>query len=174
MKARQFVLGAMLCLAFVTSANAGTRITKLGSMDGGGDTSFVVNIFFGNHSFNDTINFTLTQTSSISGFILPINLIGSGFSLASSAATIFSSPLSAPTSFSFADLAPGTYSFSIFGTTRFIGGYAATYRVAVAAVPEMETWLMLIIGVGLVAYQLHRKQKALGLQALRDESATPA
>jgi hypothetical protein len=173
MKARQFVFGAMLCLALVASANAGTRVTTLGSVNDG-DFGFVANIFFGNRTFNDTINFTLTQTATISGFILPINLVGSGFSLASTAATIFSSPLTAATTYSFADLAPGTYSFSIFGTTRFIGGYAATYRVAVAAVPEMETWLMLIIGVGLVAYQLHRKQKALGLQTLRDESATPA
>ena len=57
---------------------------------------------------------------------------------------------------------------------RALSGYVATYRVAVAAVPEPETWLMLVIGLGLAAYQLHRKQKSLGLQALRDESPSPA
>ena len=76
--------------------------------------------------------------------------------------------------YSFADLAPGSYSMSIFGSAQAISGYIATYRVAVAAVPELETWLMLIIGLALAGYQLHRKQKTLGLQGLRDESASPA
>lgn len=172
MKPRQLVLGALLSLALMATANAGTRITSLGSVEDG-DFSFVSNFFFGNQSFNDTINFTLTQTATISGFILPINLVDAGYTLASTISTIASGPLVAG-SYSFADLAPGSYSFSLFGSSRFIGGYVATYRVAVAAVPELETWLMLVIGAGLVAFQLHRKQKALGQQALHDPSASPA
>ena len=172
MKARQLVLGALLSLALLGSATAGTRITNLGTVEDG-NFGFTANIFFGSQSFSDTLNFTLTQTSTFSGFILPINLVESGFRLASAMSTIATGPLAVGT-YSFADLAPGSYSFSIFGTTRFIGGYAATYRVAVAAVPELETWLMIIIGMGLVAFQLHRKQKALGLQTLRDDPAVPA
>jgi hypothetical protein len=72
--------------------------------------------------------------------------------------------------YTFADLAPGCYAVAIFGTAKFLSGYAATYRVSVAAVPEIETWLMLLIGLGLAAYQLHRKQKTLGQQVLDDES----
>jgi hypothetical protein len=172
MKTRQLVLGALLTLALIGSANAGTKITSLGTVEDG-EFAFISNIFIGSHSFNDTINFTLTQTATISGFILPINLVDAGFTLMSSLSTIASGPLTVG-GYSFADLAPGSYSFSLFGSTRFIGGYVATYRVAVAAVPELETWLMLVIGAGLVAFQLHRKQKVLGQQALHDPSASPA
>ena len=34
-------------------------------------------------------------------------------------------------------------------------------RIHVVAVPEAETWVMLLVGLGLVAYQLRRKQRLL-------------
>lgn len=79
-----------------------------------------------------------------------------------------------PSSVTFADLTPASYTAAVFGTARNAGAYGAPFRVSVAAVPEIETWLMLLIGFALAAYQLHRKQKSLGQQVLNDEALSSA
>jgi hypothetical protein len=172
MKSRIVLIAALLGIAFTGTAGAVTKVTSLGSL-GDGDFGAVSNVFFMPTTFQDTVNFTLTSTSTISGLIAPARLLNASWSLSSSSGAIAGGQLNFGT-YTFADLVPGNYSMSIFGSARALSGYIATYRVAVAAVPELETWLMLIIGLALAAYQLHRKQKMLGLQGLRDESATPA
>jgi len=171
MKSRLFVLALLTC-AFAGTANAATRTTNLGALS---DAEFGVmsNVFFLPQTFQDTFNFTLSATSTVSGVFSPFRLVDAAWNLSSASGAIAGGALSFG-SYTFADLAPGSYSLSIFGGARALSGYVATYRVAVAAVPEPETWLMLVIGLGLAAYQLHRKQKSLGLQALRDESPSPA
>jgi hypothetical protein len=168
---RKLILATMLFTGSIT-ANATTQITNLGALEDG-DFGVVSRLFVRPQSFTDVINFTLTSTSSISGFFAPFRLESARFSLSSSSRVLAGGAL-AFGRYSFADLAPGSYSVSLFGDSRAFGFYAATYRVAVAAVPEMETWLMLVIGGGLVAFQLHRKQKALGQQALPDGSPIAA
>ena len=64
------------------------------------------------------------------------------------------------TTFSFADLAAGNYFLQIGGkalknTTGIYNG-----SIQVTPVPEPETWAMMLIGMGLVGYQLRRKSKA--------------
>ncbi len=62
---------------------------------------------------------------------------------------------------SFSDLASGAYRFLFSGTVSgATGGFSGTIA-AVPAVPEPETWLMMLIGAGLVAYQLRRKQQVI-------------
>lgn len=168
---RKLVLGTMLFTGAM-AANASTHITNLGTLEDG-DFGLVGGLFAKPQSFEDIVNFTLTSTSSITGFVTPFRLQSANWSLTSSGNTLGGGALTLG-SYSFADLTPGSYSVSIFGTSRAFGFYTASYRVAVAAVPEMETWLMLAIGAGLVAFQLHRKQKALGGQALPDGMATAA
>jgi len=58
-------------------------------------------------------------------------------------------------------LAPGSYRFAIAGTgSGFFGGiYRGTLHVA--AVPEADTWVMLLMAFGIVVYQLRRKQRSL-------------
>jgi hypothetical protein len=56
-------------------------------------------------------------------------------------------------------LSPGQYRLAIGGTVSgFLGGL---YRVQVAAVPEADVWIMLLLGFAVVLYQLHRKQRSL-------------
>lgn len=63
---------------------------------------------------------------------------------------------SGPGSFSFLANAPGVYTALLFGVP---GGSAGAGSFTISVVPEVETWVMLIIGAGLVAYQLRRKNK---------------
>jgi hypothetical protein len=172
MKSKQLILGALLCLAMIGTAGASTKQTNLGALSNG-DFGIVGNAFLSSQSFQDTIHFSLSSTSTISGLVTPIRLVNSTWSLSSGAGAIASGALTFG-KYTFADLAPGFYTVSIFGSAKSLSGYAATYRVAVAAVPELETWLMLVIGFGLAAYQLHRKQKALGQQALNDDALSSA
>ena len=62
--------------------------------------------------------------------------------------------------YSFDDLAAGKYRFDVDGLT---GGRKGLWvgQMTVGAVPEADTWLMLLVGGGLIAYQLRRKQRAL-------------
>jgi hypothetical protein len=172
MKTRIIVLAALMTCAFAGTTNAAIRTTNLGALSDG-DFGIVTNVFFLPQTFQDTFNFTLSSTSTVSGLFSPFRLVDAAWNLSSSSGAIAGGAMSFGT-YTFSDLAPGSYSLSIFGGARALSGYVATYRVAVAAVPEPETWLMLVIGLGLAAYQLHRKQKSLGLQALRDESPSPA
>jgi hypothetical protein len=70
-----------------------------------------------------------------------------------------------PGSFDFGADHPGFYTAGVFATpgayiinnsTRFAG----TYEVTIAAVPEPEVWAMMLIGAGLIGYQVRRKSKA--------------
>jgi hypothetical protein len=66
-------------------------------------------------------------------------------------------PSTAP---SFAELAAGNSRGEIVGITgRQSGSWGA--RLPVAAVKEADVWMMLMIGLGLVGYQLRRKQQGL-------------
>jgi hypothetical protein len=159
-------------VALALPAGAVTRKTDLGTLSDG-DFGIVDHLFVLPQTFHDTINFTLTSTSTISGLVAPFRLLSATWSLSSALGAIDGGALTFGR-YSFADLAPGSYTVSIFGQSKALGGYAASYKVAVAAVPELETWLMLIIGVGLAAFQLHRRQKSLSDQSLDDGLASPA
>ena len=67
-------------------------------------------------------------------------------------------------SFSFNSLVAGSYVLGIYGIgdgpVLNLGRFRGTASVA-GAVPELDTWLMMLIGAGLVAYQLRRKQNSL-------------
>jgi len=171
-KYRRLITAALLCLTLIGTAAASTKRTNLGALSDG-DFGIVGNAFAVSQSFQDTTHFTLTSTSTLSGTVIPIRLISPSWSLSNGMGVLAGGALTLG-KYTFADLAPGSYTVAIFGTARYLSGYAASYRVSVAAVPEIETWLMLLIGLGLAAYQLHRKQKALGQQVLIDEASSSA
>lgn len=57
------------------------------------------------------------------------------------------------------------YRLDIFGMSTGTGGGLINGSVTtVAAVPEPEEWAMMMVGVGLVGYQIRRKQRALNRQ----------
>lgn len=68
------------------------------------------------------------------------------------------SPWAGGGAYSFADLARGTTHTLAISRMR-----PSFYRnvLTVAAVPEAETWLMILTGLGLVSFQLRRTQKLL-------------
>ena len=167
MKSRQLITGALLCLTLISPAGASPRRTNLGALSDG-DFGIVGNASAFSQSLQDTVRFTLTSTSTISGLIAPVRLTSATGSLSNATGAL---TLGKET---FADLTPGSHTVAVFGTAKYLSGYAATYRLSVAAVPEIETWVMLLIGLALAAYQLHRKQKMLGQQALSDESLSSA
>lgn len=59
----------------------------------------------------------------------------------------------------FNDLAPGWYALYIGGTDNATAGGA--FDLTVSAVPEPETYAMLLTGLGLIGYQLRKRKKPL-------------
>jgi hypothetical protein len=167
------VLAAVLLFAGAGVANAST--TNLDTV-GTGTYNFGKVLSFG-ESFTDYVNFTLDDSAEVSSFIKPFNMSFFNFDLlgidnfsarlqSKGAGGSFTTLLaSAANPISFDDfLGPGSYRLAIAGTASgFFGGvYRGTLQVA--AVPEAETWLMILIGFGIVLYQLGRKQRSLERQ----------
>jgi hypothetical protein len=163
MKTRHLIMGALLSLALISPAGASAKRTNLGAL-ASGDFGIVGDGFDVSRSFQDTVHSSLKSAAKAGGWVVPVRQVQG--KLAGGAMR--------PDSYTFADLAPGSYTVAMFGTAKYLRGYASSYRVSVAAVPEIETWSMLLIGLGLAAYQLHRKQKALGQQVLIDEASGSA
>ena len=64
---RKLILGTML-FAGSMAANASTHVTNLGTLEDG-DFGLVGGLFAKSQSFEDIVNFTLTSTTSITGFV---------------------------------------------------------------------------------------------------------
>ena len=163
------LFSAILLLAAAGAAQASA--INLGSVSQG-SYGFGRAINFG-ETFTDYVNFTLNDSAEVSSFIKSFDMSVFHFDLLgidnfttglerfgsggfSSIASLTSNPAS------FDDLlAPGTYRFAIAGTgSGFFGGiYRGTLHVA--AVPEADTWVMLLMAFGIVVYQLRRKQRSL-------------
>ena len=163
------LFSAVLMFAGIGSAQAIT--SDLGTVSDG-SYGFGRSLNFG-ETFTDYVNFNLDTSADVTSFIKSFDMSIFGFDLVgidnfhtglqklgsggySSVASFTSNPSS------FDDLlSPGAYRFSVAGTASgFFGGiYRGTLHVA--AVPEADTWVMLLVGAGLVAYQLRRKQRAL-------------
>lgn len=178
MKKRNFVtsiklLGLGLALGLSCAANAKT--IDLGTVEAGGSYSFTDVITFG-QTFTDYVGFSLDDASQVQSFIKSFDLSVFSFDLLgidnfeatlqhlgtggfANVATFSGSPIS------FDDLlGPGEYRIALSGMgTGFFGGL---YRgsMQVAAVPEADVWVMLLVGFGVVLYQLRRKQHALEQQ----------
>jgi len=164
------LFSAILLLAAAGGAQASA--INLGQVTVGGDYGFGRAINFG-ETFTDYVNFSLNDAAEVSSFIKSFDMSVFHFDLLgidnfttglerfgsggySSIASLTSNPAS------FDDLlAPGSYRFAIAGTgSGFFGGiYRGTLHVA--AVPEADTWVMLLMAFGIVVYQLRRKQRSL-------------
>ena len=164
------VFSAVLMFAGIGSAQAIT--SDLGTVSDG-SYGFGRSLNFG-ETFTDYVNFNLDTSADVTSFIKSFDMSIFGFDLvgvdnfhtglqklgSGGGYTSIASFTSNPSSFDDL-LAPGAYRFSVAGTASgFFGGiYRGTLHVA--AVPEADTWVMLLVGAGLVAYQLRRKQRAL-------------
>jgi len=108
--------------------------------------------------FQDTYNFTVSPgatfvSESLSNIALPgfWNNSSLGMQLFDSANTALTGSVM---SF-YGPLSAGSYYAKVSGTTS--GPYGGAYAFSAAAVPEAETWAMMLVGVGLVGFQLRRR-----------------
>jgi hypothetical protein len=164
------LFSAILLVAGAGAAQAAT--TDLGTVSDG-SYGFGRALNFG-ETFTDYVNFSLNDSAEVSSFIKSFDMSIFNFDLLgidnfttglqklgtgggySTLASLTSNPAS------FDDLlSPGSYRFSVVGVcSGFFGGiYRGTLHVA--AVPEADTWVMLLMAFGIVVYQLRRKQRSL-------------
>jgi hypothetical protein len=158
-------------LLFAGAGSAQAVAVDLGTVSDG-NYGFGRALNFG-ETFTDHVNFNLDTSADVTSFIKSFDMSIFGFDLigidnfttglerlGTGGYTSIASLTSNPASFDDL-LTPGSYRFSVAGTASgFFGGlYRGTLHVA--AVPEAETWVMLLMGLGLVAYQLRRKQRSL-------------
>ncbi len=163
------LFSAVLLFAGAGAAHAASD--NLGAVSDG-SYGFGRAVAFG-ETFTDYVNFNLNTSSEVSSFIKSFDMSVFNFDLlgidnfttnlqhlSSSGYSTVSSLTSNVASFDDL-LSPGSYRFSIAGTgSGFFGGlYRGTLHVA--AVPEADTWVMLLMAFGIVVYQLRRKQRSL-------------
>ena len=157
MKTLKLFFAAAVALGAVSGAHA--RTFNLGNVDG--ETRYFGDTLGKKSSFTDFVKFKLTEQSAVDfTFNSFYDTIKSGFAvqLQEKTAGVWTTiPTASP---SFADLSAGKYRWEVAGTTGRQGGFWGA-KMAVTAVPEADVWTMLLIGVGLVGYQLRRKQQSL-------------
>jgi type 1 fimbria pilin len=157
--AKQVVVGALAGLGLMSQAFAVSE-SKVQDMGTLGDGQFVTfaNIISKGSTFTDYLNFTLASPADITGVLGKLRI--SNFTATLTSASGFSESFHTGY-YTFDDLASGNYTMTFTGTGRgHLGGNYGTI-FSVATVPEADTWLMILIGAGLVAIQLRRKQKTL-------------
>lgn len=163
-----------LCLVLGAASSANAKTIDLGTLAAGSSYSFTDVVGLG--KFSDDVAFKLNDTVNMSSFIKSFDL--SIFSFDMLGIQNFSATLQhlgqggfqtlatgSGSPISFDDmLGPGTYRIGLSGIgSGFLGGI---YRgsLQVAAVPEADVWVMLLVGFGVVLYQLRRKQRSLDQQ----------
>jgi PEP-CTERM motif len=150
------ILAVVLAVGFIGQVDA--RTIPLGKVSDSSPSMFF-DAVKKDRSFSDVVSFRLTSFADISGTLLSTGIKNLTISLASSSFT--ETVKGGIGSYSLTDLAPGVYKFDITGLTGRRGGaYLSAFNV-VPAVPEADTWLMIVIGAGLVGLQLRRKQKGI-------------
>ena len=77
MNSRFVVLAALLSCAFASASNATTHTTNLGALEDA-DFGVVSDVFFLPQTFQDTFNFTLSSTSTITGLMASVRLVDAG------------------------------------------------------------------------------------------------
>ena len=168
MKFARVLLATSLALGLSVAAEAKT--SHLGLLSDGDAVSTTGKVDGSSLSFSDTVTFRLASESSVADIFTALkgitnftaSLFLNGTELDSFSGTPGGSP-SSPTSHTFSPLAASAanqhYTLLLSGN----GNAKATYfnALSVSAVPEADTWLMLIAGAGLIGFQLRRKQQSL-------------
>jgi len=157
--AKQVVIAALVGLGLMSQAFAATesKLVDLGPVSDGQFGTFLNPISRGT-TFTDHLNFSLSGTSDIVGLLAVLHI--PSFSATLTNTSGFSEAFS-PGFYNLDNLASGSYTMTFSGhSAARLGGIYGTL-FSVSAVPEADTWLMLLIGAGLVAFQLRRKQKTL-------------
>lgn len=161
MKHSKWILSLLATFTLIPFANAG--VLSLGTVS---DTTYLLGVDLAG-KFTDTYSFNLSGPSNLTdtfgNYLANIN----GFSFELVSASSPSTAIGSSTGQgSYSNLSSGAYDFIFSGTVPHgffgIGAYFGDFHVASAgAVPELDTWLMLVVGAGLLVYQLRRRQSSL-------------
>ena len=157
MKTLKLLFAICVGLSAMSAANATTF--HLGNVDG--EIRYFGDTVEKSSSFVDFVRFRVTEQSAVDfTFKSFYDIIKSSFAvqLQEKVSGVWTSiPTASP---SFADLSAGKYRWEVTGITGAQSGFWGA-KMAVAAVPEADVWMMLLIGLGLIGYQLRRKQQSL-------------
>jgi hypothetical protein len=138
-----FALGA------AASAQAATPVLEVTDTLSASDMSNI-------HAFNITAPGTYIATLIDNALFVAFDDVGLGITK-TGGATLGS--ILAPGSFSFDAAVAGSYTAVVGGVVGAGPIPIGTYGVTIAAIPEAETWAMMLVGMGLVGWQLRRKVK---------------
>ena len=157
MKTLKLFFAVIVALGAVSGANATTF--NLGKVDA--ETRYFGDTVGKKSSFTDFVKFRLTEQSVVDfTFKSFYDIVKSSFSVQLQekiSGTWTTIPTTSP---SFADLSAGKYRWEVTGITGKQSGFWGG-KMTVSAVPEADVWMMLLIGMGLIGYQLRRKQQSL-------------
>lgn len=168
MKFARVLLALSLTLGLSLAAQAKT--SHLGLLADGDAVSTTGKVDKSSLMFSDTVTFRLASQSNVADiftalkgittFTVSLFLDGATLDTFSGGPAGTPSSATAHTFSGLAATAKGDH-YTLLITGR--GKGKATYfnALSVSAVPEADTWLMLIAGVGLVVFQLRRKQHSL-------------
>ncbi|URI10332.1 FxDxF family PEP-CTERM protein [Aquincola tertiaricarbonis] len=112
-------------------------------------------------SFTDTVNFTLTGLSDVSVTVGSTGLSNAVFSLYMGGSLLESTDITGKTVVvaPYTSLAAGAYSFVVSGTVNSKPG-VYNLNANVAAVPEPETYALMLAGLGAVGFMARRRKSA--------------
>jgi hypothetical protein len=113
------------------------------------------------NSFSDMYSFTVAPSATFVSENLINNVAGKGWDISGLSMRIFDSAdidlTGATTSFK-GMLSPGSYYAKVTGTAA--GRAGGSYTFFASAVPEASTWEMIVVGIGIVALRLSRRNGA--------------
>jgi hypothetical protein len=110
--------------------------------------------------FQDVYSFSLADPGTLSGSVVPINfgpynILGLTVTLQDSSFSVIGSDSTPDDGFTFAGLAAGTYALNVLGFATGSGG--GFYAGGVVAIPEPETYAMLLAGLLAIGFVARRR-----------------
>jgi hypothetical protein len=112
----------------------------------------------------DTYAFTLSAASTVASSITSMgNLAPATYSLwnADNTPTAFSWNVGGAPAVHSVNLAAGSYYYSVFATATGAAAYSINSAATVTAVPEPETYALLLAGLGVIGFVAKRRNKAV-------------
>lgn len=174
MKKTNAILSALVLATASFGAQAADAGSKVSTLDVGNGFAAFGDQYLGNNSlntFNDKIQFTFAGLSNLSTDVVSIdNSASSGLNLTGFALydwndTLLSAGTQASTGFvdawtiNYANLAAGSYYLRVSG--NIVGNSSTDFagNLALAPVPEPETYAMMLGGLGLLAFTARRRKQ---------------